>query len=310
VLSPLHEILVELLRRSPGLLRHYLGDRLPPLGRKRLRFDTDHTRASRIVEVGNDLVLKVRDHRGKLLCALIVEVQLARKQAKARTWALYAAWAHYRLRCPVHVVVLAVDPAVAKWAAGPFCIGDMTLHPWVIGPEHMRPITSVTEARRSVEMTFLSGMAHRDSPVAEDIGRVLHRVLDSSEHEHAGILWDIFITSVDEAARRALEMELGDWVPKSDWGRKVFAEGKAKGMREGKAEGRREGEAKGMRKGRMEGKAEGEAQALLLLLQTRRVRLTALQQRRIRSCREVRRLRTWIRRAATAATAAEVFGAG
>jgi len=161
----------------------------------------------------------------------------------------------------------------------------------------------VTEARRSVEMTFLSGMAHRDSPVAKDIGRALHRVLGSSEHEHAGVLWDIFITSVDAAARRALEMELGDWVPRSDWGRKVFAEGKAKGMREGKAEGRREGKAKGMR----EGKAKGEAQALLLLLQTRRIRLTAPQRQRVRSCREVRRLRTWIRRAATAATAAEVF---
>jgi hypothetical protein len=100
-----------------------------------------------------------------------------------------------------------------------------------------------------------------------------------------------------------------------------FAEGKAKGMREGKAEGRREGEAKGMRKGEAkgmrggkakgmrEGKAEGEAQALLLLLQTRRIRLTASQRQRVQSCREVRRLRTWIRRAATAATATEVFGA-
>lgn len=190
--------------------------------------------------------------------------------------------------------MLAVDPAVAKWAAGPFCIGDMTLRPWVIGPEHMPPITSVTEARRSVEMAFLSGMAHRDSPVAKDIGHTLHRVLGSSEHEHAGILWDIFITSVDEAARRALEMELGDWVPRSDWGRKVFAEGKVKGRAEG----------------RKEGMAEGEALALLLLLRTRRIRLTAPQRQRIQSCREVRRLRTWFRRAVTAATATEVFGAG
>jgi hypothetical protein len=165
----------------------------------------------------------------------------------------------------------------------------------------MPPITSVVEARRSVEMAFLSGMAHRDSPVAKDIGRALHRVLGSGEHEHAGLLWDIFITSVDAAARRALEMELGDWVPRSDWGRKVFAEGKSKG----KAEGRKEGKAEG----RKAGKAEGEAEALLLLLRTRRIRLTALQRQRIRSCREVRRLRTWIRRAATAVTASEVFDA-
>jgi hypothetical protein len=217
------------------------------------------------------------------------------------------------------VVVIAVKESVAKWAAGPFCIGDMTLRPWVIGPKDMQPITSMAEAQRSVEMTFLSGMAHRDSAVAKDVGRALRRALDATEHEHASAIWDIYVTSVGSAVRRVLEMELGSWVPQSTWGKKVFAEGKAKGRSEGKAEGRREGKAEGRREGKaegrlegkaegkVEGKAEGEAQALLLLLRTRRVRLTATQRKRIQSCRNVRQLRAWLRRAATATTAAEVF---
>ncbi|MCX4245843.1 hypothetical protein [Paraliomyxa miuraensis] len=289
--SALHEMLVELLRRSPDLVCLLLGDRLPSLRRKGLRFDTDHTRGSNVIEVGNDLVLKVRDRRGKLVCALVIEVQLHRKPAKARTWALYAAWAHYRLRCPVHVVVIAVDASVAKWAAGPFCIGDMTLRPWVIGPEHIEPITSITKARRSIDLAFLSSMAHRDSPVAKDVGRALLGALRGSSDEHAGLMWDIFVTSVDAAVRRAIEMEFGDWVPQSDWAKKHYS----KGRREGKAEGRREG------------KTEGEANAVLLLLKVRRIRLTKAQQHRVHACRDIRRLRAWLRRAVTATTVAEVF---
>ncbi|MCX4241345.1 hypothetical protein [Paraliomyxa miuraensis] len=283
MLSSLHEILVELLRRSPGLLRHYLGDRLPPLADEGLTFDTDHNRGSNVIEVGKDLVLKVVDRTGNLLCALVIEVQLARDDAKARTWALYAAWAHYRLRCPVHVVVLALDRTVAEWAAGPFCIGDMTLRPWVIGPEQIEPITSVDEARKSIELAFISGMAHRDSPIAADVGRALWRALASKEHEHGDLIWDIYISFIDTELRRTIEMELSNWKPQSDWGRRLYEEGQ------------------------QDGEARGEARALLTILETRGMGLTNEQIERVESCRDVGRLDAWLRRAATATTATEIF---
>ena len=295
VLSPLHEIVVELLRRSPELLRPLLGDRLDALARDDLSFDTDHTRAPQLIDVDSDLVLKLRDREGTLLCALITEVQLEKKGSKHRTWPLYAAWTHYRLDCPVYVVVFAPDEALARWAAGPFRIGDMVLRPYVIGPEQLRPITTFEQAREAVELTFLSGVAHRDEPVALDIGLSLRRALDVSDHELGELMWDIYLGSIGDPIRKALEMELRNYKPMSDWGKRIYA----KGEQEGEAKGRQEGEAKG--------RQEGEAKALLVLLSARRIRITRAQRQRIRSCREPRRLETWLRRAATATTVAEVF---
>src|SRR5690606_9579802 len=242
VLSPLHEIVVELLRRSPELLRPLLGDRLELLARDDLAFDTDHTRAPELIDVDSDLVLKLKDRGGELLCALVTEVQLVRKLAKERTWPLYAAWAHYRLGCPVFVVVFAPDPAVARWAAGPFRIGDMALRPYVIGPEQLRPITTVGQACEAVELAFLSGVAHRDQPIALDIGRSLRRALDVSKHDLGELMWDIYLGSVGDPIRKALEMELSNYKPMSDWGKQLYAkgeqEGAAKGRQDGLVEGR------------------------------------------------------------------------
>jgi hypothetical protein len=297
--SLLHELLVDLFHRTPTLLRRLVGARLGVLSRRGLGFGTDHTRVSQLRDVDTDLVLKVYAPNGKLLCAIILEVQLSIKKSKARTWPLYAAWAHYRLGCPVYVVVVTVDPKVAAWAAGPFCIGDMVLRPWVIGPEHIRPITTYQEARRAIERTLLSGLAHRKGPVALQIGRALWSALDASKHEHADQYWDIFMSHVDAAVRRALEMELQGWKPQSKWGKRIYAEGQAKGEARGRREGQAEGEAKGQ--------AKGEANALLALLRMRGIRLTRSERERIQACRDLRRLRALMKAALTATTSAELF---
>jgi hypothetical protein len=304
VLSLLHELLVDLFHKTPTLLRGLVGPRLGVLARRGLGFGADHTRVSQLRDVDTDLVLKVYGRDGRLLCAIILEVQLAIKKSKARTWPLYAAWAHYRLGCPVHVVVVTVDDKVAAWAAGPFCIGDMVLRPWVIGPEHIRPITTLQEARRAIEWTLLSGLAHPKGPVALRIGRALWRALDASKHEHAHQYWDIYMSHVDVAVRRALEMELQGWKPQSKWGKRFYAEGQAKGEAKGEARG----EARGEAKGRREGQVEGQAQALLALLRLRGIRLTSSERQRVRECRNLRRLRAWQKSALTATTAAELFG--
>jgi hypothetical protein len=61
--------------------------------------------------------------------------------------------------------------------------------------------------------------------------------------------------------------------------------------------------------GRTEGRAEGTAHALLTLLEVRGLAMTAEQRAAVSACTDPERLDAWIRRAATAATAAEVFGA-
>jgi hypothetical protein len=301
VLSPLHEALVEVFQRAPALLRSLVGSRLRVLARKRLGFATDHTRVSQLREVDADLVLKIYSATGKLLCAIVLEVQLAIRRAKARVWPLYEAWVHQRLRCPVYVVVLTVDPKVAAWAAGPFCTGDMTLRPWVIGPEHIPSITSFAQAREAVELTFLSGLAHCKQPVALQIGRALWYALDSTRHEQADLYWDMFMRRLDTTIRRALEMELQGWKPQSPWGKRIYAEGLAKGRYQGMAEGKAEGLA--------EGKVLGKAEDVLTVLRVRNIRLTRSQRRLIGDCRDPRRLRAWLRLACTATSATELFEA-
>lgn len=91
-------------------------------------------------------------------------------------------------------------------------------------------------------------------------------------------------------------MELQGWKPQSPWGKRIYAEGLAKG------------EAKGRRLGLAEGEALGEARgAILTLLRMRGLSLTRSQREQIRACSDLRCLRAWLRLAATAGTAAELF---
>jgi hypothetical protein len=306
--SPLHEALVDVIERSPLLLPRLVGKRLRVLSRKPLGFTTDHTRVSELRVADCDLVLQVRTRGGKLLCAIVFEVQLAIDRRKARAWPLYAAWVHQRLGCPVHVVVLAVHRKVATWAAGPFGSGDLSLRPCVIGPEHIPSITSFAKARRAVDLTFLSALAHANEPVVLEIARALWHALDRTRHEHADLYWDRLMSQLDAAIRRSLEMELQGWKPQSPWGKRIYAEGMAKGVAKGEARGLAKGEARGLAKGKELGVAEGKAESVLLLLRTRGIRLTRAQRERIRSCRDLRCLNDWLRRGCAATSAAELLG--
>jgi hypothetical protein len=262
----------------------------------------DQTRVSELRLADSDLVLEVRS-RGKLVCAIVFEVQLAIDRRKARTWPLYAAWVHHRLGCPVHVVVLTVDAKVARWAAGPFGAGDLSMRTCVIGPEHIPPITDAGTACANVELTFLSALAHAKEPIALEIGRVLWHALDATDHEQGDLYWDIFMSRVHIAIRRALAMELQGWKPQSTWGKRIYAEGRAKGVAEGRAKGVAEGRAKGV----AEGEAHGLAEGVLTLLRVRSIALTRAQREQIRTCRDPRRLRVWLRRAGTARSGSELL---
>lgn len=173
------------------------------------------------------------------------------------------------------------------------------LRPWVIGPEHIPSITDFTVARKAADLALLSGLAHAKQPIALEIGRALWHALDATDHVYADQYWDIFMGRVDTAIRRALEMELQGWKPQSPWGKRIYAEGLAKGEHRG----RRLGKAEGL----VEGEALGEAKSVLALLRMRGVRVTRSQRQEILSCRDLRRLRAWLRVAYAATTAAELF---
>jgi predicted transposase YdaD len=69
------------------------------------------------------------------------------------------------------------------------------------------------------------------------------------------------------------------------------------------------GEARGIAKGKVEGRAEGKAQSVLTVLEARGLAVTAAQRAKVLACTDLAQLEGWVRQAATAKAARELFAA-
>ena len=221
------------------------------------------------------------------MAAISLEIQLSKDADKPYSWLLYHAGQHYRLRVPSYLVVIASNPDVAAWAAGPFTSGMVTMRPLVITPEHFPPITDPEEAKRSLERTFLSGLVHASDPVAADIGRALRVALDAAADDVGLCYWDTLLAVMGDTVRRTLEMDMKNWKPRSEWGKRFLADALA--------------DAKG------EGEAKGRVASIFDLLEVRGLILDQPLRQRITACTDLDLLGHWLRRAATATSAEEVF---
>jgi len=215
--------------------------------------------------------------------AITVEVQLSKDENKPFSWLLYHAGQHYRLRIPSYLLVITNDPDVAAWAAGPFSSGMVTMRPLVINAAHFPPIIDPEEAKRSLERAFLAGLVHANEPVAVDICHALAAALDASPDDTGLHYWDTLLAVLGDAIRRTLDMQMKDWKPRSDWGKRFLAEVKAKV------------------------KAEGKAENILDVLDARGLALDPPLRQRITACTDLDVLAQWLRRAATATSSEEVF---
>jgi hypothetical protein len=86
-----------------------------------------------------------------------------------------------------------------------------------------------------------------------------------------------------DAIRSTLEMEMKEWKPRSDWGKRLLANAKG------------------------EGRAEERAASIVELLEVRGIPLDPPLYQRITSCTDYEVLTQWFRRAATATLAEELF---
>jgi hypothetical protein len=118
-------------------------------------------------------------------------------------------------------------------------------------------------------------------------------VLASWDEDADGRLGDILQAALPKAVRRRMEklMRTGKYEYESDFAKKYFARGEEKGREDGRGEGR----------------AAGEARALLLVLRSRGIEVSAAEARRIEAERDDARFEVWIRRALTATTMDDVF---
>src|SRR6478609_4054895 len=139
-----HESLIQLFRNQPELaaqlLREALHLELPAYTEARLA-SSDLTEVVP-TEFRADAVVLLVD--GKPVLGVIVEAQLSRDDRKRFSWPAYVAVLRARHECPVELLVVTPDRAVAAWAAAPIkldLVGDSVVRPRVLGPDAVPVVT-------------------------------------------------------------------------------------------------------------------------------------------------------------------------
>ena len=230
--SMLHESHLFLFRNQPALaadlIRRVLGVALPPFGEARVasaeltEVQPAEYRADLVVELWSDVPVH----------GIIVEVQLAEDNRKRFAWPAYVANLHARLKCPVSLLVVTADDAVARWARQTVNIGGLNrFTPYVLGPSGVPEVTDEVEACENPELAVLSAMAHgRDANAqrAVEIALAAQKASGQLDVDRSKIYLDLIMGSLGEAAQLALnQMDARTYEYQSDFARHYVAEGRA-----------------------------------------------------------------------------------
>jgi len=283
MVSMKHEGLLALFRNRPTLaaelLQEALGVELPPWSEARV----ESAEFTQVVptEYRADLVILLLD--GKPILAIVVEVQLSTDKDKRETWPLYLTSLRSRVGCPVLLLVVAPDAAVARWCARPIELGHpgFVLRPLVLGPEAIPVIVDEQAAREDPELAVLSAMAHGRKEVGEAIARAVLGAAQGLDDERCSFYVDLTMASLSAAVRQTLEelMKSGKYEYQTEFVRKLIAQGLH----------------------------EGEMDALLEVLDARGLEVDAEARQRIFTCKDLAQLKAWLRKAVTVSSVQELF---
>jgi hypothetical protein len=279
--SMAHEILVDLFKNRPSLaaeiLAEVLGVPLPPYAQARLA-STDLNEIQP-AEYRADAVVVLFD--GEIpVRIIIVEVQLAVDPRKRFSWPAYVTVARAVHGCPADLLVVAPDPVVAGWCAGPIEIGvsRFVLHPPVLRPDAVPVVTDLEEAARRPELGVLSAMAHGATEQGTPIAAAVLPAIRGLDDDRARLYYDLVYNSLNETARRSLEAMMKGYEYQSDFARKYVAQGRV----------------------------EEAARALLTVLRVRGIAVPDAVRERILAQQDPERLERWLEKAAVATSAAAI----
>ncbi|GAB3476783.1 hypothetical protein GCM10027440_10230 [Nocardiopsis coralliicola] len=277
-----------MIRRAPraaaDLLAAAAGEPLPDYSR--IRCDASDASTTAPVELRVDS-LTVCEDEGEAALAIITEVQRRTDAAKKYTWPEYVTLVRGRLKCPVRLLVLVPDRATAAWAGGPIDLGCGQVRPIALDMDLLQPITDPEEARAHPELAVLAA-AHQPQP-SDDVLDALLPALVAVDESATSLYSDYVLAALPAAARKYLEdaVNASTYEYKTELFRQSFHDGEVKG--------------------KAEGKVEGKAELVLDIAAKRGIALSASERERIASCTDPDQLSTWALRAATAATAGELF---
>jgi len=239
--SQLHESHLLLFRNQPALavelIRDALGEELPEFREARIA-SADLTEVQP-AEYRADIVIELWTD-GVPVYGIVVEVQLSEVSRKWFVWPVYVMNLRARLECPVALLIVTPDEAVARWATRTVSVGGQNYFtPYVLGPSGVPEVTEDARARESPELAVLSAMAHgRDAdPVrAIEIAIAAQKASVGLDADRSRIYVDLIMNSLGEAAREALNtMATQKYEFQSDFARKYIALGEAQGEARGRA---------------------------------------------------------------------------
>ncbi len=295
-----HNALVEMFRENPELAPHFLAllfhvDVPPHASVMVVESSLDQLIP---VEFRADLVIELRDAKGMLVLAIVLEVQRDEDPDKKYSWPVYVAAVRARKRCPTVVLVVAPDAGVATWAAQPIDLGLGlgSVQPVVLGPASVPEVTDTAMAERETELAVLSAVAHGNGPNGLAVVQAALVALGRLDREHAAVYFQIIWNVLREPMRRALEAlvmerQIEGRTPFPPFAQQIFERGS------------REGELKGIREGELKGKRD----ALLRLLTRAGLALTEDERARILGCAEIATLDRWVENVLGAKSAADVL---
>ncbi|MEV5414224.1 hypothetical protein AB0K60_35985 [Thermopolyspora sp. NPDC052614] len=285
----LHDTLAKLLREHPELaidvLRNRLGVDIPRGLSVQVAPVELNDRPSRPLHP--DLVLTVGPRQNPVL-AIIIEVQNGPMSEKRAMLPRYAAALWLRLDCPVIVLVICPDAAVAAEAAEPIptTLATYTLTPEVLGPREIPVITDATEMKVNPLLSLMSvALYGRNRSVAQAFVEAAQTKADGDipyYYEYG------YCMSSSEIRNLLEEIMATTWPVYSPYAKKHYGEGREDG--------------------RAEGLAEGEAKAVLTVLEARGFAVTEAVRARVLDCTDVALLEELVRRSATVTTPEDLFG--
>jgi hypothetical protein len=236
---------------------------------------------------------------GKPVLAIVVEVQLSRDEDKRASWPLYLTSLRSRVACPTVLLVVAPDAAVARWCAQPIELGHpgFRLQPLVAGPDAIPVVSDPEVAGREPELAVLSAMAHGREEVGPAIAEAVLKSAGGLEAERFRLYVDLAVSSLSEAARRALEalMKSGTYEVQTELFRQWIAQGREEGLKEG------------LQEGLQEGLHRGELAAVFEVLDARGIQVDEASRQRLMACKELSQIKLWLRKAVTVQSVQELF---
>ena len=188
---------------------------LGPGGLASLRLEVDSSTLADRPDERADLLFRAFGPDRSLRMAILVDILDPEDEPSPASWLVDLALTQQRLECPVFLVVIAFDDALAIRVDRAFEMGSATLRPLVLGPRQIPVITKPSEAEGMAELALVSGIVHARSPHAHAIGTTLARVLTVERPPQATQYWDMFLACVDEELRSRLPARFDDPIPRA-----------------------------------------------------------------------------------------------